>query len=95
MPTRGEQFAGVTVALVTPFKNGEVDFDNFYRWAAPWEMLRSGKIVVLPAVRRMTGRHCAATPHEPLRPRPEVAADHVEVAVAKTARGGRWLEVAW
>ena len=26
--TRGEAFAGVTVALVTPFKNGEVDWDD-------------------------------------------------------------------
>ncbi len=26
MKTRGEQFAGLTVALVTPFRNGEVDY---------------------------------------------------------------------
>src|SRR3954449_8070971 len=26
--TKGEQFAGVTVALVTPFKNGDTDFDE-------------------------------------------------------------------
>jgi 4-hydroxy-tetrahydrodipicolinate synthase len=25
MPTKGDQFAGLTVALVTPFKNGEID----------------------------------------------------------------------
>jgi 4-hydroxy-tetrahydrodipicolinate synthase len=29
--TKGEQFAGLTVALVTPFKNGEVDFDGLGR----------------------------------------------------------------
>jgi 4-hydroxy-tetrahydrodipicolinate synthase len=29
--TKGEQFAGVTVALITPFRNGEVDFDSLGR----------------------------------------------------------------
>src|SRR5438105_9083457 len=31
MSTKGEQFAGVTVALITPFRNGEIDFDNLKR----------------------------------------------------------------
>jgi 4-hydroxy-tetrahydrodipicolinate synthase len=31
MSTRGEQFAGVTVALVTPFRDGEVDFAELAR----------------------------------------------------------------
>jgi 4-hydroxy-tetrahydrodipicolinate synthase len=31
MKTRGEQFAGVTVALVTPFRNGDIDFDGLNR----------------------------------------------------------------
>jgi 4-hydroxy-tetrahydrodipicolinate synthase len=31
MSTKGEQFAGVTVALVTPFRNDEVDYDGLRR----------------------------------------------------------------
>jgi 4-hydroxy-tetrahydrodipicolinate synthase len=31
MSTRGDLFAGLSVALVTPFKNGEIDFDEFGR----------------------------------------------------------------
>jgi 4-hydroxy-tetrahydrodipicolinate synthase len=31
MPTRGEQFAGVTVAIVTPFQNGEIDYPALRR----------------------------------------------------------------
>ena len=29
--TKGEQFAGLTVALVTPFRNGDIDFDELKR----------------------------------------------------------------
>ncbi len=28
MSSRGDQFAGLTVAIVTPFRNGEIDFDE-------------------------------------------------------------------
>ncbi len=31
MPTRGERFAGLTVAMITPFRNGEVDYDALRR----------------------------------------------------------------
>src|SRR5437899_7661047 len=31
MTTKGERFAGVTVALVTPFENGDIDFDCLRR----------------------------------------------------------------
>ncbi len=31
MATKGEKFAGLTVALITPFKNGEIDFDRLGR----------------------------------------------------------------
>lgn len=31
MRTRGEQFAGLTVALITPFRNGEIDFEGLRR----------------------------------------------------------------
>src|SRR5438270_8093680 len=31
MKTKGEQFAGLTVALVTPFRNGDVDYDRLNR----------------------------------------------------------------
>ncbi len=31
MPTKGEQFAGLTVALVTPFRNDEVDYEDLRR----------------------------------------------------------------
>jgi 4-hydroxy-tetrahydrodipicolinate synthase len=31
MPTKGHKFAGLTVALVTPFRNDEIDFDELKR----------------------------------------------------------------
>jgi len=52
---------------------GEVDFDNYYRWLAPWDFLRGGKITVFPAVRRFRGGPWSKVPHEPLRVRPHTA----------------------
>ncbi len=34
---KGEQFAGVTVALITPFRNGEIDFDRL-RQLVEWHI---------------------------------------------------------
>src|SRR5262245_55552426 len=47
---------------------GDVDFDNHYRWLAPWQALRSGRVTVFPAVRRFQGRAWRQVPHRPLRP---------------------------
>src|SRR5436305_902683 len=37
MTTKGEQFAGVTVALVTPFRNGDVDYEGL-RHLVDWHI---------------------------------------------------------
>ncbi len=50
---------------------GDVDFDNAYRWLAPWPMLRSGHIVVAPARRGFAGQGWAHVVHQPLRRRSE------------------------
>jgi hypothetical protein len=46
---------------------GDVDFDNYYQWMAPWQMLRSGKIVVLPSRRRFERGSWGKVANEPLR----------------------------
>jgi hypothetical protein len=50
---------------------GDVDFDNYYRWMAPWRLLQARKIVVLPAVRPFRRGHWSGVPNEPLRPGPD------------------------
>jgi hypothetical protein len=47
---------------------GDVDFDNGYRWLAPWPELRSGKITVFPAYRGFRRGHWQGVPNEPVRP---------------------------
>jgi 4-hydroxy-tetrahydrodipicolinate synthase len=37
MSTKGEQFAGVTVALITPFRDGEIDFAEL-GWLVDWHV---------------------------------------------------------
>jgi hypothetical protein len=54
---------------------GEVDFDNYYRWLAPWSLLERGKITVLPAFRTFRGRRWAAIAHSPVRRKTEETAD--------------------
>jgi arginase family enzyme len=46
---------------------GDVDFDNYYQWLAPWRLLRSGKIRVLPGTRKFVRRGWASVPNQPLR----------------------------
>lgn len=47
---------------------GDVDFDNYYRPLAPWSLLRSGKIVVIPAIRSFSGGNWASVVSQPFKP---------------------------
>ncbi len=59
---------------------GEVDFDNAYRWLAPWPLLRSGKIIVAPPRSRFQGNDWTNLDHRPLRRHPDEPAslDRIE-----------------
>jgi hypothetical protein len=46
---------------------GELDFDNGFRYLAPWADLRSHRITVFPAVRYFRGRSWGRVKHQPLR----------------------------
>ncbi|MGH7227551.1 MAG: hypothetical protein ACRELF_30435 [Gemmataceae bacterium] len=58
---------------------GEVDFDNAYRWLAPWPMIRYGKIVVGPSRRRFRGRRWQRIEHRPLRRGADEPAGHARI----------------
>jgi hypothetical protein len=59
---------------------GDLDFDNWYRWLAPWRWLRTGKITVIPALRQFRGRRWMRIPHRPLRRDPNQVADRGRIA---------------
>ena len=50
---------------------GDVDFDNSYRWMAPWRQLHEGRICVIPGWRRFRRGGWSRIDHEPLRPAPD------------------------
>jgi hypothetical protein len=50
---------------------GDVDFDNYYRWLAPWRLLRSGRLTVFPAIRRYRRWPWPGIPTPPLRCQPD------------------------
>ena len=58
---------------------GNIDFDNAYRWMAPWRQLREGRIHVLPAFRRFQGGAWSSIRHDPLRPAPDAPADRSRI----------------
>jgi hypothetical protein len=58
---------------------GEVDFDNSYRWMAPWKELREGRITPFPAYRRFRRGGWAGVEHEPLRASPSTHATRKRV----------------
>jgi hypothetical protein len=54
---------------------GDLDFDNAYRPLAPWPWLRSGKVRVIPAIRRFRGGGWDRMEIEPLRADPKTPVD--------------------
>jgi hypothetical protein len=47
---------------------GELDFDNAYRWLAPWREIKTGRVVVFPAQRQFVrGQWSGITVHPLLR----------------------------
>jgi hypothetical protein len=59
---------------------GDVDFDNRWQWLAPWPLLRSGKIKVLPAVRSYHRRSWRAIDTDPIRRQRDVPVDAERLA---------------
>lgn len=45
---------------------GDVDFDNYFQWLAPWQAIEKGKIAVLPGIRRLRGWRWAKVGNDPL-----------------------------
>ena len=62
MSTKGEAFAGLSVAITTPFKNGEIDFAKL-REQMEFQIAAGTVCVVGEMVKRHGGtKHVAATP---------------------------------
>jgi arginase family enzyme len=59
---------------------GDVDFDNGFRFLAPWSALKEGRITVFPAIREYKPCAWHTVPHFPVRETPDrrLSLDHVE-----------------
>lgn len=49
---------------------GDLDFDNSFRWLAPWKALRSRKVTVFPAINKYRRGAWRNVPNHALRPDP-------------------------
>jgi hypothetical protein len=63
---------------------GDVDFDNYYEWMAPWRLLRSGKFIVFPAIRSFQRGAWSVVTNKPVRPQvgTPVCRDRIEELLA-------------
>ena len=63
---------------------GDLDFDNAYRWLAPWGLLRERRVTVFPARQRFRRGRWANLNHEPLRadPHTPVSGERMEQLLA-------------
>jgi hypothetical protein len=59
---------------------GDVDFDNYFQWLAPWQQLRACKIRVFPGRRRFVRGAWRNVVNEPIRKDPETPASVERVA---------------
>jgi hypothetical protein len=59
---------------------GDVDFDNYFQWLAPWQELRAGKIRVFPARRRFVRGAWQSVVSEPVRKDTQTPATADQVA---------------
>jgi arginase family enzyme len=62
---------------------GDVDFDNHYRWMAPWKLLETGKIIVFPARRAFRKGRWARVTNQLLQTSPSNAAEKIAVPEAR------------
>jgi hypothetical protein len=67
---------------------GDLDFDNFYRWLAPWRQLRERKVITIPAVRRFRRGLWRELPNEPLRESTEKAVNPQRLSTLLQAERG-------
>jgi hypothetical protein len=51
---------------------GELDFDNHYRWLAPWRELANGRVRTFPAIRRFSRGRWTNIVNQPLRREPHI-----------------------
>jgi hypothetical protein len=58
---------------------GDVDFDNYFQWMAPWSKLRAGKFRVFPARRRFVRGGWRQVENEPVRIEPTTPASHQRI----------------
>jgi hypothetical protein len=76
---------------------GELDFDNAYRWLAPWSEIESAKIVVLPCTRVFVKGRWAKIKTQPLvnedRPISEILAGAVAPYQEELARLSLYISI--